>query len=131
MANKASGKFGKFLVFRCGKFVRATPRLSSENPSGAQMAQRELFLDASTAWSNDVSSFQKNLWKQFAINVNKHNGMMLLHFPGFDIPWQIGQKDYDVCIETVGWNGYQYFSSCYMKFGPGGWPEYPSPPSIA
>lgn len=129
LSEKASGKFGKFIVFRCGKYVIAAPGKRREQVEGAQNPQREKFLDGARIWSLFMSAAQKTAWENFAKSIRHEKGFFTIATPLGDIWVRIGEKEnWKKCIETYAFNGYKYFMSCYLNFGPGGWNDYPNPP---
>jgi hypothetical protein len=130
-SSKASGDFGKEIQFRCGRFVVKKPILKDDRKSEWQNLQRELFKDGAEVWKNTLTSGQKESWKNFAKSVIHDKGYFTIPTPLGPIYVGIGQKEkWKECIENGGFNGYQYFQSCYLRFGPAGWSDYPDPPSF-
>jgi hypothetical protein len=129
-SEKASGKFGKILLFRCGKFVLKQQREKIGKKTEKQNFQRELFKDGAEVWSNILTSEQKQNWENFAKSITHKLGYFTINIPLGPIYVRIGKKkEWKECIETGIFNGYQYFQSCYLRFGPDGWIDYPNPPS--
>lgn len=130
-SEKASGKFGKEIAFRCGHFVLRAPKPSKEDSSLAQNAQRETFKDAARVWGMTMTSDQRAAWEAFSKAVADQQGVFLIELPFGLVKAGIGRKkEYEECIKTFAFNGYQYFQSCYLQFGPDGWMGYPNPPAL-
>ena len=128
---KASGDFGKEIQFRCGRFVVKKPTLRDDRKSDGQNLQREEFKDGAEVWSSILTSEQKESWKNFAKSIRQDKGYFTIPTPLGPIYVRIGEKTkWKECFETGGFNGYQYFQSCYLRFGPDGWSDYPDPPSF-
>jgi hypothetical protein len=131
-SEKASGKFGKNIVFRCGKFVVKRPDMKEKEGSEGQNFQREKFKDAAEVWKTILTPEQKTNWGNFAKSIRNEWGYFTIPTPlgpiyvrpGFKIEWL-------ECIKTAGYNGYQYFICCYLRFGTEGWTEYPNPPPFS
>lgn len=129
LSKKASGKFGKVLLFRCGKFVLKQQKEKDERVSGGQNFQRNKFIDGAKVWSEILTPEQKESWNNFAKSVKNAKGYFTIPTPLGPIYVRIGEKTkWKECIETGVFNGYQYFQSCYLRFGPAGWSDYPNPP---
>lgn len=105
-SQKASGTLGKTLMFVCGQFARLKPE-PSETKSSKQMDQEEIFLNGARKWSNDLSYITKQKWQDFAKTVRKSDACL------------------GVESEITGYNLWQMY---WMKFGEGGWDNYPDPP---
>ena len=130
-SNKASGDFGKEIQFRCGKFVVKKPGPKKEIATEEQNFQRDKFQDGAEVWSSILTPEQKTAWENFAKSVRQEQGFFDIDTPLGKIYVRIGEKEeWKECIETGGYNGYQYFQSCYLRFGPDGWTGYPNPPSF-
>ena len=127
-SEKASGKLANGIIFQCGKFVRYSASENSFSPSAKQLARQSLFTDCADAWSNELTFEQRNAWVNFAKQTNDLNGKFKLNNGSSIFDIQIGEKDYNQCIPTSGWNGYQYFQSCFLRFGNFGWNGFPWPP---
>ena len=131
LSNKASGNFGKELQFRCGRFVLKQQKEKGGTASSGQNFQREKFKDGAEVWSSILTSEQKESWENFAKSIMQDKGYFTIPTPLGPVYVRIGfKKDWKECIETAGFNGYQYFQSCYLRFGPDGWNDYPNPPSF-
>jgi len=129
MSKKASGNFGKVLQFRCGKFLVFRKKIKEKESTPGENLQREKFKDGVDVWKNILTTEQRNLWESFAKSVRHELGYFTLNVPFGPIYVQIGRKEkWKECIQTGGYNGYQYFLCCYLRFGPDGWNDYPNPP---
>jgi len=130
-SQKASGDLGKEIQFRCGKFVVSKKPISKKAESTEQNFQREKFKDGAEVWSSVLTPEQKENWENFAKSIRHELGYFTIPTPLGPIYVRIGEKTkWKECIETGGFNGYQYFQSCYLRFGPDGWVDYPNPPSF-
>jgi hypothetical protein len=130
-SKKASGKFGKELLFRCGKFVVMQSKKERDDESIGQNTQRKKFEDGAAVWSLTLTAEGKSAWNNFAKSVRQAQGYFDISTPFGPIYVQPGlKKDWKECIETAGFSGYQYFICCYLRFGPDGWNDYPSPPAV-
>lgn len=128
-SQKASGTFGKILQFRCGRFVLLKPRKIKEEGTEGQNFQRELFKNGAKVWKNVLTPEQREKWENFAKSVRHEYGWFTISTPLGPIFVRIGEKtEWEKCIIRAHFNGYQYFQSCYLRFGPNGWDDYPNPP---
>ena len=106
MSLAASGDFAGTIQFVCGSFARMKPR-TSDRESDAQVAEREKFLAGARKWSLDLSNETKKLWSVF-------RKIMVTN---------------DECIRfTYIMTGYNVWMLYWLKFGEGGWVNYPNPP---
>jgi hypothetical protein len=129
LSQKASGKFGKDIVFRCGKFVVKSPKPIKEKATDDQNKQRKKFENGAYIWAFDLTSTQRTNWENFAKSIRHDKGYFTIPVPFGPIYVRIGEKkQWKECIETYRWNGYQYFQSCFLRFGQNGWIDYPNPP---
>lgn len=131
LGQKASGKLAGVLQYRCGKFVLFKPKKVQRENTGALVPQRKLFRDGAKIWRENVTSDQKKEWENFSKYVFSVKGRCFgIQLPGGYLFHCFGQKDYQECVQNWVFNGYQYFISCYLMFGPDGWLNYPSPPTF-
>ena len=129
MSKKASGKLGKSLLFRCGRFALKQQKKKDEKASEGQGFQRKKFIDGAKVWSEILTPEQKASWENFAKSVRHELGYFTIPTPLGPVYVRIGFKEaWKECIETGKFNGYQYFQSCYLRFGSDGWSDYPNPP---
>lgn len=129
LSEKASGNFGKEIQFRCGRFVVRQSKVKKEAASEGQNFQREKFKGGVEIWNNTLTPEQKTNWENFAKSIRHDKGYFTISTPSGPIYVRIGEKtEWKECIETGGFNGYQYFLSCFLRFGSDGWSDYPNPP---
>lgn len=129
-SEKASGTLVSSLVARCGKYIRVAGGNSNSNPTAAQKAQMIKFAGAADAWKKDVSKDIQKEWNDLAIFAREFDNNVAYLDKDVIRVWNIGGKEYQQCITTFYYNGYQYFSSAFMKWGPGGWDNYPHAPKV-
>lgn len=128
-SQKASGDFGKTIQFRCGKFVLLKPKIRIIAEDTKLTSQQIKFQDGARIWSLFLTPGQKSNWESFAKSVRHAKGWFTLYIPLGGIEIRIGEKkEWKECIQNGGFNGFQYFESCYLRFGPNGWVDYPNPP---
>jgi hypothetical protein len=131
LSGKASGKIGDIITYRCGRQALLVPGKSKTTPTAKQTSQRIIFAGAAEAWKRDLNKEQQKKWqdladfaRQFDYNINFLGKDVVVH-------WEIGKKNYNRCITTFYQNGYRYFLSAFMKWGPNGWDTYPEPPAVS
>ena len=104
---KAAGDFGAVLQFMCGHFVKAKPRVPKIRTS-KQDVQREKFKEGSEEWSLMLSLLNKKHWREYIEFLSQ-----LPKCEGY----------------SFGINGYDLWMSYFLKYGKGGWKNYPDPPN--
>jgi len=104
---KAAGDFGQVLQYMCGHFVKAKPRVIKIT-TPAQRTQRTKFAQGAKKWSEDLSVENKEHWKEYE--------KFLSQLP-------------ECAHFTFGIFGYDLWMSYFLKYGDGGWSNYPDPPS--
>ncbi len=104
----ASGNFAGVIQFVCGHFVKSIPDTSPIS-SESQRKQREKFLNGAAKWTNELTEENKNNWKAFFSVI----------------------REEPQCVDTIlRMSGYDIWMLYWLKFGEGGWENYPNPPVI-
>lgn len=103
---KAAGDFGAVLQYVCGHFVRAKPRVPKIRTT-KQDVQRTKFKEGSDKWSELLDIATKEHWAEYV--------EFLSQLPECE-------------AMSFGVNGYDIWMSYYLKYGDGGWDNYPEPP---
>ena len=103
---KAAGDFAQILQFMCGSFVRSKPR-APEIRTPKQDIQRTKFKQGAQKWSEVLDPLNREHWKEYV--------EFLSQLP-------------ECASFTFGVNGYDMWMSYYLKYGDGGWDNYPDPP---
>jgi len=131
-SKKASGKFGKAIIFRCGHFVTKIQKGKSGEASKFQQEQREKFALAAQIWREVLSDEQREGWRLFVERLKHPKGYYRIDVAGIVGLVPIGfRSGFQRCIETGRYNCYHYFVSAFLRFGEGGWAGYPNPPEFS
>lgn len=105
-SNSASGELAGAIQFVCGNFLREKPRITFSN-SESQQIYKTKFKEAADLWSNTLTKYEKDLWRDFkeiARTSDRCVGMPFMK------------------------SGYNMWMQFYLKFGADGWTGYPRPP---
>ena len=105
-SNSASGELAGAIQFVCGKLSRRKPRIVISN-SGSQQVYKTKFKQGSDLWSNSLTKYEKELWRDFK-----------------DLA---STKDRRVSMPFMK-SGYNAWMSFFLKYGVNGWTWYPRPP---
>lgn len=102
----ASGSVGGVLTYVCGTIVQKMKLRKEKEPSESQEDNQTKWKEGCEVWSGNPSI--KPEWKVF-------------------LGWVASSDECPVEAPEMA-NGFQLFMMFYMKEGPDGWPNYPSPP---
>jgi uncharacterized protein (DUF2147 family) len=130
MSEKASGKIGNILYFKCGKHATIPSNKIAKPATAKQAVQRLQFAEASDAWKSDVPKNIQTKWQELADFSRRFDTNPYYLSGDFWLEWKIGEKNFNQCITANYYNGYQYFLSAFMRWGKNGWSGYPYPPAI-
>lgn len=127
----ARGSIGNAVTFKCGKFI-AKKKTAKELRLIELSEQQALFKDGAAVWSEDLSPEVKKAWLLVGINnfFDLRCNPQLLALPFFGLLPAAAPSIPVGIIWKLGSNGYSLWISYYLTLGPGGWPNYPSPPPI-
>ena len=104
---KAAGDFASVLQYVCGHYVRSKPRVPTLRTT-KQNVQRVKFKDASDKWSKILDIATKVHWKEYQEFMSQFPECEAMDFMS---------------------SGYDIWMSYYLKYGDGGWDNYPEPPA--
>lgn len=125
----ARGSIGSVLTFKCGH-IAAKKKNNKKLRPGEYSGQQQLFADGAEVWSNTLSFEVQQLWWACGIGefFDLRCNPQIIALPFFSIlPLALPLLAYAGPM-MLNIRGYDLWMSWYLTLGPGGWPNYPSPP---